>query len=221
MSYLYTTITYSGLALDAFMTDDQQAWLTLSSLASGLGIHRQTVADWLKYHCKSQHVPIDVKVGKYKKAAKAYPTELAVEFVDFMADKGNKEAKALRTSTLKADLDRSIREANGILVTAAQHEEVRHNTRLALLQQWVADNYQAVRPSKFANYNRLEESEMVAAGFTDPVEQRILGMEAYIKKTRQFLLDNPEMSEEQQGYYTDGIRSHEKQVQTLAQSLSN
>lgn len=215
----YTTVEFSGLPLDTFLGDSGKCYATLTSVAKGLGISRQSVKNWVQNHCTTQGLP--VQVGVRKSMATAYPVDVIGDFIDYRVTQGDKQALALYSATFRADLERSIKEANGIQVTAAQHEEVRHSTRLAILQQWVADNYQAVRPSKFANYNRLEESEMVAAGFTDPVEQRILGMEAYIKKTRQFLLDNPEMSEEQQGYYTDGIRSHEKQVQTLAQSLSN
>lgn len=215
----YTTISYSGLDLDTFLGESGKCYVTLTSAAKGLGISRQNIKDWVKNHCTIKGIP--VQVGKFKSAATAYPVSVLREFLEYRVSLGDQQATALVFTSFEADVERSIMEANGIQVTATQQEEVRTSKRLEYLQQWVADNYQAVRPSKFANYNRLEESEMVAAGFTDPVEQRILGMEAYIKKTRQFLLDNPEMSEEQQGYYTDGIRSHEKQVQTLAQSLSN
>lgn len=218
MSYQYSTITYSGLALDAFITDDQQTWLTLSSLATGINVHRQTVANWLKHNCQTEPDSIDVKVGKFNKAAKAYPVEIAVEFLKHLSSKGNKEADALLTATVVADIERSIKEANGIQVTAAQHEEVRHNARLEYLQQWVKDNYQPKRVK--GAMAPLDYTTIQEAGFTDSAESQIVFLEGHIAR-REVLISEGKMGADQVADELRGIAIYRKDIQTLAQGLRN
>lgn len=218
MQYSYTTLPFAGLMLDTFKTLDGDNWVTLSSLAKALGIHQQTVGNWVKAK-GNQERSLDVKVGKFNKAAKAYPTQMVVDFIDHLADKGNKEAKALRTATLKADLDRSIDESNGLVVTAAQHEKVRHSTRLALLQQWVKDNYQ---PTMLKNgvvvpidHNMIREGD-----FENGIERQIVELEALIAR-RETYIASGKWGEAQVAQELKGIESYRKDIQTLAQSLSN
>src|SRR4028118_2176800 len=212
MSPRYTTITYSGLALDAFMTDDQQSWLTLSSLATGLGVHRQTVANWLKHQCKSEPEHIDVKVGKFNKAAKAYPVEIAVDFLKHLASKGNKEADALLTASVVTDIQRSIKESNGILVTAEQQEEVRHLTRLAYLEQWVSENYKPVR-AKDGTINVLKGDTIRAAGLDkNPTEYMIVDILSTIAK-RELQMESGKMTQEELAMYREANKRYQADVQ--------
>src|SRR4028119_2062051 len=219
MSPRYTTITYSGLALDAFMTDDQQSWLTLSSLATGLGVHRQTVANWLKHQCKSEPEHIDVKVGKFNKAAKAYPVEIAVDFLKHLASKGNKEADALLTASVVTDIQRSIKESNGILITAEQHEEVRYATRLAYLEQWVSENYKPVR-AKDGTINVLKGDTIRAAGLDkNPTEYTIVNLMAQVAK-RELWMETARLSKEELEMYQKGNQQNRQDIQKLSLSLA-
>lgn len=213
MSYLYTTISYAGLTLDTYLTSDQQTWLTLSSLATGIGVHRQTVKDWLRHHSQPDIHSIDVKVGKFNKAAKAYPVEIAVDFLEYMATRGNKEAKAFLTATVVADIKRSIKEANGILMTAAQHEEARHLTRLELLQQWArkaTDNGQVP----------LSVEAIKEGGFSDVTEREVVYQEGVISRLEVKLRDGG-MDREEADAVRYGIKSRQSEIHTLTQSLSN
>lgn len=133
----YTTITYAGLTLDTFITEDGRTWLTLSSLAKGIDVHQQTVINWLRRHSAEAKDTLDVRVGRKRNVkATAYPVTIAADFLNYLVSKGNTEANALITATLVADLERSIMEANGYQVNAAQHEETRRQTRLEYLVNW-------------------------------------------------------------------------------------
>lgn len=126
----YTTIEFAGLQLDTFLGDSGTCYVTLTSLAEGLGLEKKASQNWAQNHLKIKGVP--VKVGIRKSMATAYPVDVAGDFLDYRVQLGDKQALALYSATFRADLERSIKEANGIQVTAAQHEEVRHSTRLAL-----------------------------------------------------------------------------------------
>jgi hypothetical protein len=216
----YTTITYSGLPLDTFMTEDGRTWLTLSSLAKGVGVHQQSTIHWLSRKIETRPESIDVRVGpKRNVKATAYPVDIAVAFIDYMADKGNKECRALRSATLRADIERSIRESNGDVVTAAQHEEIRHSARLEYLQQWVADNYNPV-VNKDGLVVPFEGRVAREAGITDPYEATIVEMEAHVAR-REVQIARGTWSEAQVAEECRGIEKYKQNIQTLAQKLIN
>src|SRR4028119_1625768 len=245
----YTTITYSGLPLDTFMTEDGRTWLTLSSLAKGVGVHQQSTIHWLSRKIETRPESIDVRVGpKRNVKATAYPVDIAVAFIDYMADKGNKECRALRSATLRADIERSIRESNGDVVTAARHEairrsgpsgdrerstresngeavtaaqqeEIRPPARLEYLQQWVADNYNPV-VNKDGLVVPFEGRVAREAGITDPYEATIVEMEAHVAR-REVQIARGTWSEAQVAEECRGIEKYKQNIQTLAQKLIN
>src|SRR4028119_389524 len=216
----YTTITYSGLPLDTFMTEDGQTWLTLSSLAKGVGVHQHSTIHWLSRKIETRPESIDVRVGpKRNVKATAYPVDIAVAFIDYMADKGNKECRALRSATLSADIERSTRESHGDGVTAAQHEEIRPSARLEYLQQWVADNYNPV-VNKDGLVVPFEGRVAREAGITDPYEATIVEMEAHVAR-REVQIARGTWSEAQVAEECRGIEKYKQNIQTLAQKLIN
>lgn len=134
----YTTISYSGLDLDTFLGDSGTCYVTLTSAASGLSISRQNIKDWVKNHCTTKGIP--VQVGVRKSMATAYPLSVLRDFLEYRVSLGDKQAAALVFATLEADLERSIKEANGIQVTAAQHEVRRSAIRQELIDR-ILDAY--------------------------------------------------------------------------------
>jgi len=213
----YTSIEFSGITLDTFLGESGTAYVTLTSIASGLGISRQTVKNWNKAHNPVEGKP--VQVGKFKSAATAYPIDVIGDFLDHRVKQGDKQALALYSATFRADLDRSIKEANGIQVTAAQHEEVRHNTRLALLQQWVKDNYHPV-VNKDGLVVPFEGSVAREAGITDAYEATIVDMEAHVAR-REVQIARGTWSEAQVAEERSGIEKYKQNILTLAQKLTN
>lgn len=220
MNYQHSTISFAGLLLDCFITSDKSTWLTLTSLATALNIHRQTLKNWLNLKSDAkQGSTLTVAVGLRKKEATAYPVDIAVAFIDYMADKGNKECKALRSATLRADIERSIRESNGEVVTAAQHEEVRHSARLEYLQQWVKDNYHPV-VNKDGLVVPFEGSVARQAGFDNVYESTIIEMEAHVAR-REVQIARGTWSEAQVAEERSGIEKYKQNILTLAQKLTN
>lgn len=131
----YSTIDFAGLQLDVFLVEGE-SYVTLSSLASGLGIHRQSVKDWGKNHNKV--AGINVKVGRRCNVpATAYPVSVAGDFLSYRSLQGDQQADALLRGTFVADLKRSVKEAFGIQVTAAQHEERRLSERERILKGFI------------------------------------------------------------------------------------
>lgn len=213
----YTTIQYSGMNLDTFLGDSGKCYATLTSAANGLGISRQAVKNWVQNHCTTQGVP--VQVGVRKSMATAYPVSTLREFLQYRVSLGDKQAAALVYSTFEADLERSIKEANGIQVTAAQHEEVRHNTRLEYLQQWVKENYHPV-VNKDGLVVPFEGSVAREAGITDAYEATIVDMEAHVAR-REVQIARGTWSEAQVAEERSGIEKYKQNIRTLAQKLTN
>lgn len=213
----YATIDFSGLQLDTFLGDSGTAYVTLTSIARDLGISRQNIKDWVKNHCQAQGVP--VQVGVRRSTATAYPVSAIRDFLEYRVKLGDKQAAALVYATFEADLERSIKEANGIQVTAAQHEEVRHNTRLALLQQWVKENYHPV-VNKDGLVVPFEGSVAREAGITDAYEATIVEMEAHVAR-REVQIARGTWSDAQVAEERSGIEKYKQNIQTLAQKLTN
>lgn len=147
----YTTVDFAGIQIDSFLVDGQ-AYVTLTSFANGLGISRQNVKDWAKNH--NQVEGIAVKVGKRQVPATAYPISVIGDFLDYRISLGDKQVQALYSATFRADLERTIKEANGIQVTAAQHEETRHRIRIELVNKYIPEYINGER-----NLNELTQEE--------------------------------------------------------------
>ena len=134
-NYQYTTVPFAGLMFDSFMTEDEQCFVTLSCVANGLNVSRQNLKNWLK---RQDNVKgISVMVGKRLNVpATAYPLEVFTNYLNYLANERlDKQAQALLLAVTQADLERTIKEANGIQVTAMQHEETRAAIRHELIKK--------------------------------------------------------------------------------------
>lgn len=213
----YATISYSGLNLDTFLGDSGKCYVTLTSAANGLGISRQNIKDWVKNHCNTEGVP--VKVGVRKSMATAYPISTLRDFLEYRVSLGDKQAAALVFSTFEADIERSIKEANGVQVTATQHEESRHSKRLAYLEQWVQDNYKPV-VAKDGTINVLKGHTIREAGLDkNPTEYIIVNHLAQIAK-KELWMKTAKLTQEELEMYREGNRRYQADVQKLSLSLA-
>ncbi|WP_414582389.1 hypothetical protein [Scytonema sp. PCC 10023] len=131
--YTYSTHPFAGIQIDSFITEDGRHWATLTPLAQACGGSRQNMVDWVAR--KGNLETLDVKVGKFKKAAKAYLISDIGDYLDYRVELGDKKALALYSATFRADLERSIKEAHGQSVTAAQHEDRRATIRMELIDR--------------------------------------------------------------------------------------
>ena len=161
--YQYTSIEFAGIPLDTFVTSDGRKWVTLSSMANGLGQSRQNAIDWLRRKQLQAGETLEVKLGKRQNVkANAYPVAIVAEYLTYLADRGVASAKALLQATFQADLERAIAEANGIQVSAAQHEENRAEIRYQLCTEWGIKYEQGDRDSFYQNATE-EEVKLVHA----------------------------------------------------------
>lgn len=101
-----TCIDFYGLPLDIYRDAKGCSWVTLTSLAKGLGVHRQTIKDWVLRSGMSNAPTLEVRVGDRRHIkATAYPIEVAVAFLHFLVSKGKPLAIELVTKSLTNDLE--------------------------------------------------------------------------------------------------------------------
>ncbi len=118
------TSDFAGIIIEAFLTEDQRTWITLTSISTGLNHHRQSLANWLSRRNIDVEDILEVKVGKFNKSTRAYPTSLGIEYLRHLVlEKQDPQALNLLLAVTQADLERSIKETNGIQVTNQQHED--------------------------------------------------------------------------------------------------
>jgi hypothetical protein len=146
MTYLRSSFDFAGVQLDGFIIDGKE-YVTLSSLVKLTSGSRQNGVDWGRRHNSTSG--IQVKVGRNNVPTTAYPISVAADYLMYRAELGDKLALATLTATFQADLERSIRETNGLQVTAAAHESNRANIRQHLVDGllWA---YQAVQEATVA-----------------------------------------------------------------------
>lgn len=215
----YTIIDFAGLVLDTFLGESGQTYATLTSLADSLGIDRTTVKNWVQRYCKVQGVK--VQVGKFKSMALAYPLDVLGEFMDYRISMGDKQALALYSATFRADLDRTIKEANGLIVTSKEHEEVRRVTRLELLKKWVDENYTPKRINGYGNYVMLTPEQMTAANLQGPIEHGLLYDLASIKKNEARMAEGNLSTEELLMLQMDNQKITDRVTRMAAQANLN
>ena len=197
MDNLYATVPFAGIWLDTIITPDKKSWVTLSSLAKGIGVPVEMATDWVRLQ-----PPVNSPVEG------AYPVASSVDFLDHLLSLGNPQAIAIMSATFQADLGRSIREINGTRVTAAEHEENRHSLRLKMLEEYVTK----------ADCARLTTTQMENAGFIAVNEQDIIGRLVYVQHTQR-LLKTTTLSPRDVAVYETAITNSLKEVQKLANTL--
>lgn len=185
-NYLHATVPYAGILLDGFVTPDGKSWVTLSSIANGLGFNRQTPRNWVTRRNLQYNEVLPVRVGQFNKAAEAYPVEVIGQFVEAFAKKGNQQCQALLTASFTADLERSVKEANGLQVTAAQHEERREGLRLELLKA-ALEGYEPYRQGNRVTY-LYDERDL---SHLTPDEWSVACDLAYIRTKQADMFRNP------------------------------
>lgn len=197
MTDQYTTASFAGLSIDTFIVAGKE-YITPSSMAKGLDKTSQQANDWLRRKNKAE-LAIDVMVkgnGRAMIAAKAYPVELVAEMVEYWADRGYEPAKALINASFRADLIRTVKEANGIQVTAAQHEATRELIREKLLEEYTKLG---------AKLGELREAGLVFSDqFAQVAEERnhilfneLTVLEKEVAKERQLDIDYPEWRDDE------------------------
>jgi hypothetical protein len=146
MTYLRSSFDFAGVQLDGFIVDGNP-YVTLSSLVKLTSGSRQDVTNY--GHRNNLESGVRVRVGRNNVPATAYPISVAADYLMYRAELGDKLALATLTATFQADLERSIRETNGLQVTAAAHESNRANIRQHLVDGllWA---YQAVQEATVA-----------------------------------------------------------------------
>ena len=85
MNYQHYTFDFYGLKLDCYKTPDDRIWVTLTSLAKGVGVHQQTTQNWLKRKDAPVYETLEVRVGaRGNTKGWAYPAEVAAEWSFFL-----------------------------------------------------------------------------------------------------------------------------------------
>lgn len=134
-----------------------------------------------------------MKVGKFKKEATAYPLDVITDYLNYLAnERQDKQAQALLLAVTQADLERTIKEANGIQVTAMQHEARREETRVELLAKLIG---------------KWEQTEKDLEGIRDVKEYNRLGNELYetmVEASKVWLQLNKRERVEQVETYSQG-----------------
>lgn len=101
-----TPINFHGVILDACQTLDGRKWVTLSSLAKGLGVHRQTTKNWLGRKNAPTVDTVDVRVGlKGNSRATAYPLPTAIDYLLYLITRKNQQAIALVAHYMGENID--------------------------------------------------------------------------------------------------------------------
>lgn len=89
MNYKHQVYDFYGLKLDTYVTPDGRCWVTLTSLAKGVGVHQQTTQNWLKRKDAPMYEKLEVRVGpKLNTRAWAYPAEVAVAYLKHLLSVG-------------------------------------------------------------------------------------------------------------------------------------
>lgn len=127
---------FAGKKLDAFVDEKQEVFITLPSFCQLSSCSTSAAYEWVrKYHPDAAFVELTSGIRNSK--TKAYTAELCVDFLLYRLSRGDKSAMAtLKASTL-VDLQRSAREASGIQVSAAQHEQNRSSERERILKSYI------------------------------------------------------------------------------------
>lgn len=165
MTYRHSTADFAGISVDAFLDENDNSYLTLTSLGAGLGVSDNVTQKWLKRHNKGI-LGIPVRVGIRNKAATAYPASVIREFIAYRRSLGDVQAIALTDAIVEAALDRHAKETNLVTVTAAQNEQKTAAIRLALLQQIVDEHIEASKKAGLWQPNQhlpelsLEENQI-------------------------------------------------------------
>jgi hypothetical protein len=112
------------------LESSERCFITFSSLAQGLGVPLKSILNWYqrvhKDNTEFYTQPIEVPTGKNNTPTNAYSVQLVVEYMQYRATKlKDFQVQALLNTIVEADIIRTIKEAHGITVTAAQHERER------------------------------------------------------------------------------------------------
>lgn len=151
MTYRHSTADFAGIPVDAYLDDDNNSYITLSSLGAGLGVSRQNTNQWIKRHNKGIE-GIPVTVGQFNKAATAYPASVIREFISYRRSLGDKQAEALTDSIVQAAFDRHAKETNLVTVSTAQNEAVTAAIRMELVNRMVKLKRAKVTKANYAVY---------------------------------------------------------------------
>lgn len=136
MTLSHSTIDFAGIQVDTYLTEDEQAYATLTSICKGLEISNKNAQNWFSRHNREAE-GISVTVGIRNKAATAFPVSLIGAFIDYRISLKDKQALALYSATFRADLISDIKRANLVEVTHAEQNELRAEIRMELVNRMV------------------------------------------------------------------------------------
>lgn len=144
MDYLHSTIEYAGLVMFTAVDSLDRTYVKAVDVQNAVGKPDNSYRNFLMGKSSEallanglQSGKFKIRVPGFKKPVAFIPTDCISLYWQYQANQGNKQAQALMLSVVQADLERSIKESNGITVTANQHEENRREIRLALIKEWL------------------------------------------------------------------------------------
>lgn len=151
MTLSHATIDFAGIQIDTFLTEDHQAYATLTSICKGLKVSNQNAIDWVRRHNKGAE-GIPVNVGKRQVPATAFPISLIGDFLDYRVSLKDEQVLALYSATFRADLISDIKRANLVSVTHAEQNELRAEIRMDLVKSLVKGSRCKVTKASHAIY---------------------------------------------------------------------
>ena len=217
MTLSHATIDFAGIQIDTFLTEDEQAYATLTSIGKGLGYSRQTIQDWLeRTGAISEGIP--VKVGKFKKSGTAYPVNTIGNFLDYrMGVTGDEKVLALYSATFRADLISDIKRANLVSVTHAEQNELRAEIRMDLVNRMVKLSRGSLNKANYAIY-------MADLAEATEVEQKIAStktlMNDTLKRMDKFMTSTKNTEYQAKVYSWDvaGLETYRAELEALGVS---
>lgn len=173
-------VVIAGLTFQsAYNPFKDRCYLTLSSVAEGLGIARKSITNWRDRVYEQQQQgedTITVQTGLKNTPTLAYSVKTAIAYIEYRAIRiKDIKCQALLRAIVIADVERTIKEAHGLLITSEQHEQRRLELRKDFLGQ-VITHY---NPSQ----GHLKDDVMNKAGLND-LEKDIAREFAYLKEKR-------------------------------------
>lgn len=217
MKLSHATVDFAGLYLDTFLTEDERAYVTLTSICKGLDISNQTAINWLQRHNrKAEGIP--VVTGIRNKAATAYPISLIGDFLDYRVSLGDKKVLALYSATFRADLEAEIKIANLVTVTAEERNANRTAIRLELVEQmYKLDPTKQKDFDKWVGlYNEATEEEKALLTEYNCRDQDI----AFVKRCEKRLHLLTPYERERYEWALSSAKLSRKDLQTQAQGVS-
>jgi hypothetical protein len=187
MNYITVRTEIAGLSVIGFVTENKKTWL----------LPREVVADcqidfkvWTRYLETRTTVSLEVEIEGFgfnsiKLKATAYPLATIKDFLLYLAGKRKKNAFALALlgSLAQADIERTLLEKAGFVVTSEQHESNRKKIRLSYLKETISNAEPTIPGHHFVSIQHLNLEQ-------GSIEQRIAGELAYKEEKLRWLKEN-------------------------------